>query len=746
MAATDSTIIRDRAAGAGGVLALFTATLFLSAFLLFSVQPFFAKMVLPRLGGSPGVWSVAMVFFQSMLLLGYAYAHALTGRLALRTAALVHAGLLVAAFVALPIAIPAGWDAPPETGQAVWLLGLFAVSVGLPFLAVSATAPLLQAWFARTGHPHAGDPYFLYGASNIGSFASLILFIVFFEPFFTVGQQSMLWSGGFVLLACLIGACAATAIRGGQDVPVAGGDASGAAFAAVPARPIMWCVLAFVPSGLLVAVTAHVSTDVAAAPFLWVVPLALFLLTFVFAFRRKPLVSVSTLSRALPLMGALAVIAVFAPHGMPVWANLAVHLAFFFAAALFCHARLFELRPEASRLTGFYLWMSFGGVLGGAFASLASPVLFDWVAEYPLLIVAALLLRPEVAGIARQRLVGIGAIAAAVAGALYIASSVPGIAALYDAGTVGAVLIAVAVAAAALQYVSQQAFVLMMLLIVPLGFVFSTAGGALFHERSFFGVVKVVNSADGRYRLMVHGTTLHGAMALDGAARPEPIAYYHESGGIASALHAMQSRRGGAIGHGGLVGLGAGSLMCHTRPGERWTAFEIDRAVVDAATDPALFRFMPECGPDVPMVIGDARLTLERQPDASFDFLLVDAFSSDSIPVHLMTREAVRLYMDKVKADGIVAMHISNRYLELQSVLAAIAAEEGLAIRGGLFARGGPDDNPYISTSRVVVLARKPADFGPINDDPRWSEPAAGSTQAWTDDFSNVFTALLRKP
>ncbi len=726
-------------AGTRAALPLYAATLFLSAFLLFSVQPFFAKMILPRLGGSPAVWSVAMVFFQAMLLAGYGYAHLLVRYLAPARAAIVHGAVMVLAFLVLPVAVPAGWETPPQSGQSLWLLGLFAVAVGLPFFAVSANGPLLQAWFARTGHAHAADPYFLYGASNIGSFASLILYIVLFEPGFTVGDQSLLWTAGFAVLAAAVGVCALLAAGGAP----ASAATPATAHANVRGRPLLWAPLVwawygFLPSGLLVAVTAHITLDVAAAPFLWVVPLALFLLTFVFAFRDRPLLPPRLVAGLVPLLGAATLASLQMAAIMPVWLNLGIQILFYFFAALHCHTLLYAARPAASGLTGFYLWMSAGGVLGGVFASLLAPVLFDWVAEYFVLIVAVMLVRPQ--GTPWRQWLS----AAVVTGLVGITVGLLA-ASGQDAG-LSLVIVALAAGAALAFLLAPRLYAAIVVALVPVGFVHAAGGGDLFRERTFFGIVRVVEASDGAFRAMMHGTTLHGAVRTAETGRPTPLTYYHESGGIAGAVRAMQARRGGAMAAAAAIGLGTGSVACHARPGEAWTFFEIDRAVVDAARDPALFPFLAACAPDAPVVLGDARLTIADQPARRFDLILVDAFSSDSIPAHLLTREALQLYRSRLKADGMIVFHISNRYLELESVTAALAASEGMAIRAGTFGeRGASADTGYISASHVAVMAADEAMFGPLADDPRWQVPAAGATQPWTDDFSNIFTALLRR-
>ena len=728
------------------LLPLYAVTLCLSAFLLFSVQPFFAKMTLPRLGGSPAVWSVAMVFFQAMLLAGYGYAHLLTRYAGIRTAAIVHGCVIILAFVALPTAIPAGWDQPPEAGQAVWLLGLFATAVGLPFFAVSANGPLLQAWFARTGHPHAADPYFLYGASNIGSFASLILYIVLIEPLATLPQQSMLWTGGFALLALLLLACASTVARARASAHASREVTAGTEAEWLPR--LQWLALGFVPSGLLVAVTAHISLDIAAAPFLWVVPLSLFLLTFVIVFRRDARIRATTLARAVPVLGALTLVSIYAPALLPVWAHLVIQLAFFLLATLHCHALLYAIRPEPQRLTGFYLWMSLGGVLGGAFASLAAPHLFDWVGEYFVLVMAAMVLGLRQLPTRRSAII---AVAVGVIAAALLMAATRSMALSHQQISAGLALLVIGVAgiAAVAQFASARLYLALLGILVPAGFLHASASGDLFRERSFFGIVRVAEVNDGRYHMMMHGSTVHGAEQVTDAAgarvsgRPEPLTYYHQTGGMADAVKAMQERRGGAMPRVGAVGLGTGSIVCHARPGENWTFYEIDRSVVNAAADPKLFRFMSDCGAGTNVVLGDARLTLAQEPAGVFDFLLIDAFSSDSIPTHLMTREAVQMYRSRLKPDGMLVFHITNRYLELESVLAAVAAEEGMQIRSRFTAKE-TGDGSMVFGNRVAVLARNEAALGRLAGDPEWRVPGARDTPAWTDDYSNIFTALLR--
>jgi hypothetical protein len=736
-------------------LPLTAATLFLSAFLLFSVQPFFAKLVLPRLGGSPAVWSVAMVFFQSILLAGYGYAHFLTSRLSLRTAAIVHVGVLAVAALALPIAIPDGWSRPPVDGQAYWLLGLFCVSVGLPFFAVSANGPLLQAWFARTGHSHAKDPYFLYGASNIGSFASLILYVVAIEPFSDLSQQSAYWTIGFVVLCVLIAACGllALSLTGHETALTAEAhskDLTPAASPAVWRERLVWTACAFLPSALLVAVTAHVSTDIAAAPFLWIIPLALFLLTFVIVFQKKPLISQKAVEKLTPLMVIPLLFMTMNPLQLPIIAQIVLHFATFFVAALCAHGMLAARRPQAGRLTEFYFAMSIGGVLGGIFSSFVAMHLFTWIAEYPILLVACLFTAPALRGTnPLARFLGCAAIAAAAIAAL---SAIDLLGLFHTVSNFGSLfLINAAFALAALYFLfrNTKASLLFCCLMFGSTFVFYTFFLSAHAERSFFGVVRVLDSEAEGVRRLQHGTTLHGATRLadmrDTNARPMPLTYYGEQGGLSIAIAAARQNFGGKLPYSGVIGVGAGSLACRFQAGEKLDFYEIDPAVVRLANDPAQFRFLSACGQDTRTIIGDGRIEVADIKTGAYNLLVVDAFSSDSIPVHLLTREAIDLFMSKIEPNGYLVMHISNNHLELPSVVAAIGKSLGLSVRVGDFnPKETPETRGLETHSIVAALARNDAAFGHLLDDPQWKNVDPGATKPWTDGYSNVLAAMLR--
>jgi hypothetical protein len=730
------------------LLRVYAAAIFLSAALLFAVQPMFTKMVLPRLGGTPSVWSVAMVFFQAVLLAGYAYAHALTSYLPAKRAIIVHLAVMIAATLFLPLAIAPWWGRPPaDATAAFWLLGLFTVSIGLPFFALSANGPLLQAWFARTDHPAAANPYFLYAASNIGSFLALLSYPFVMEPLTSLGQQRWGWAVLFVVLIALIGWCGWLMLRSPRRVETPAEQASSEP-APTWANAARWIVLAAVPSALLISVTAHISTDIAAAPFMWVIPLALYLATFVIVFSTKPILRQEWMVAIEPMfiVGLVGVMVLDIRQYM--FAQLALNVATFFVITMVCHGELSRSRPAPQHLTAFYMWMSAGGVIGGIFAGLIAPNVFSWVIEYPALIVLAILCRPGVImpTDTRTRLLWLAA-AAVVAVVAF-----PGLTERYVTDektfywTIGAMLVA-----AGLVSREPLPFAAVIAVVFIIGNAYKPDSEVRETMRSFFGVHKITETADGQYRVFLHGTTIHGAERLrDDAGEPitgppPMISYYHVNSPMGVTVKAVRERVGGPI-RVAVVGLGTGTFACFSQPGDSFKFYEIDASVEKLARDASRFRYIKECAPDVPVVLGDARLTLAESPD-TYDLIVLDAFSSDAIPIHLMTREAMATYVSKLAPGGIVIMHVSNRHMELASVVAGIAHANGLISRfTNRAAREDEDDAKYIFTSTVVISARREADFGALLEDADWTviDPPAGQ-RIWTDDYSNVIGAVLRQ-
>ena len=732
------------------ILAAYVATLGLSAALLFGVQPMFAKMVLPRLGGSASVWSVALVFFQTMLLAGYLYAHLLTRYLSFRWSVAVHFSVLAIAFFALPIEIARGFGQPPIDGESVWLIRLFALSVGAPFFAVAGNAPLMQVWFVRTGHPDAGSPYFLYGASNVGSFASLLAYPLIVEPNLTLKEQSQVWSSGFIAVAALIAVCALLVPKAGWTWETGGSPI--AASKSAPRRRVKfeWMLLSFVPSALLVAVTAQIATDVASAPFLWIIPLALFLGTFVLVFRAHEAVPRSwLLNLQPPLVAGIAILQVFV-RWVPVPIALVLHLLTFFVGAMVCHDALYRRRPDAQHLTSFYLWMSFGGALGGIFAALVAPQLFKTIAEYPILLAATLVARPGLldADVADWRRDGAAIL---TVGALTLA---PGI--LFGGGLHGGqiLLLISAVVVLAIVMVWQSAHPVRLFALASVLFaltrLYEPGFGNIVYARSFFGVHKVVDVAEGRARVLFHGTTIHGAerlLADDGTPvgrMPEKLTYYYDGGPFEEAISAARARAGGRLPRVALVGLGVGALVCSRAPDETWAIYEIDPELVRLSTESGFFRTMPTCAPNQKVIIGDARLTLADATEP-FDLIILDAYSSDNVPVHLLTREAMELYRSLLTPHGEIVMNITNRNIELTDIVAASAEAANLHMVHKRDPVMSDFSKTFHASADIAVLARDEGDFGALDRKAGWAPPKRDPDfRTWTDDYSDIVGAIMR--
>ncbi len=735
------------------IMVVYTAAIFTSALLLFSVQPLFTKMVLPRLGGSPAVWSVAMVFFQSLLLAGYAYAHYLMQSRSRVIPVAVHLALLLIALSTLPLSIAGGWGTPPASGYAFWLLGLFTVSIGLPFFALAANNPLLQAWFVRTGHPSGPDPYFLYASSNIGSFLALLSYPFLLEPMLTLRVQNMIWTAGYGLLIVLIACCGVLLLRSPVMAAADDPDIDGAVDVAPSwTARLRWIFLAAVPSGLLIAVTAHISTDVAAAPLLWVLPLSLYLLTWVLVFQSRPLLPHKWMLAAQPVAIAVAIVLLAYTGDQNLLVMLGGHLLSFFVIAMACHGELARTRPTARHLTGFYVALSFGGMVGGLFAGLIAPFTFSWIAEYPILLALAVVCRPTDAETYPRWTRWYWPFLAVAAIAVIVPAY--GTGRLYDWFDANRVLLigdfAVLSAFAALflglgrwKLFSTVALALALIRIYP------SDDGRVETVRSFFGVHKIVVTPSGKYHVLMHGTTIHGAEKVqndDGTpltGRPEPISYYYKDGGIGQGITAIRERKGAPI-RVAVIGLGSGSLTCASQPGETWRFFEIDRSMVDTARDPKYFTFVQSCEPDLQPVMGDARLTFAKEPDGVYDLIIVDAYSSDAIPIHLATEEAMAIYKSKLAPQGAVLMHVSNRNLELASVVVGIADANDL--KSWVYSEDSGRDGEYIFATSAVISARAEADVGKIASSDVWTltEPE-DDQRVWTDDYSNVLGAVWRR-
>ncbi|HEU0066784.1 MAG TPA: hypothetical protein VFQ57_06045 [Sphingomonas sp.] len=724
-----------------GRRALFVATIFGGSFLLFLVQPMVARMALPRLGGAPAVWNSAMLVYQALLLGGYAYAHML-GRMAPRRQAVVHLVVLVLGALWLPIGLRAT-QLPADASPAFWVPWLLVTSIGPLFFAVSAQAPLIQRWFALGSGGR--DPYALYAASNLGSFGGLIAYPLLVEPLMAVRVQSWLWTAGYALVAALVAGCALLLPRTAHAAAVERASAP-----AAPRRVMRWIALAAVPSGLMLATSTYLTTDIVAMPLLWVIPLGLYLLSFSIAFADDQSVA-DFITRVAPVTILLFGGIMIGGYQERPYFNAAIALLLLFMAATALHTALYRNRPEPDRLTGFYLAMSTGGVIGGIFAGLLAPLLFDWTYEYPLLIFAAGLLVPQtyLTGWVRDAWWGssrrwalVGVVAAIV---LLFALRFFGPASVFGEEHQG--LLFLIVAAVGLTSIGARlpyALLLASALMLFGGYraiALSLQGDA--RTRSYFGVYTI--RGDATRRELDHGTTVHGVQLKGSvAAERTPTTYYAPDSGVGRAMRRLPAIAGPGA-RVGVVGLGTGTLACYAQAGQSWRFYEIDPAVVLIARHSGDFTYLSRCLPNPIIRIGDARLRLAQEATASLDLLALDAFSSDAVPMHLMTREAFAIYARVLDRRGLLLVHISNRFLDLEPVVAAAAAAGGWQARR-LNYMPSPLDGGEATPSLWIAMSRDPASMAMLTRaDPDW-EPLHERTgfTGWTDDYSTILPLIKR--
>ncbi|HWE37256.1 MAG TPA: fused MFS/spermidine synthase [Isosphaeraceae bacterium] len=732
---------------------LFAATMFLAAALVFWVELMVGRMILPLLGGSPAVWTTCMLFFQAALLGGYAVAHAANSWLGPRRGAALQLALLAVGVLTLPPTLRAVSGPPPTSGAGpvLWLLATLAAAIGPAFLALAATAPALQRWLATTALPIARDPYPLYAASNLGSLLALVAYPTAIEPTLGLSRQASWWSLGFGVLAILTAACAIATWRAPRAPEVEEVESN----RIEGRRRLRWAVLAAVPSSLLLGVTSTITTDLAPVPLLWVLPLALYLLSFVATFASRPWPPRQWASWLLAVFAVQAMATTCLGSLLPFW--IPFHLLAFAAAALVCHGELARDRPPARQLTSFYLAIATGGALGGAFNAVVAPLVFDRLTEYPLMLVLACLFRtaPEPhkpRDDSRLRLEGspgeVGPVTRApgrlrldgtptlVVGALALVGLDLDAFGLNADATRLAFAMLTAGCLVFMKRPTRFALALGAVLAAD-GLAPDEHGRAIHRERTFFGTLAVVESdrPGGRFHQLWHGGTIHGEQALAPALRREPWAYYHREGPFGDFFG--QFLENGTKRSVAVIGLGTGASSAFAAPGQRWTFFELDPAVARIARDPRYFTYLSDCRADaVAVVLGDARLRLREVPDGSFGLIAIDAFGSDSIPVHLLTREAFRLYRSKLAGGGLIAVHVTNRFLDLAPVVAAVARDGGLSCRVATDRPAGPEGR---WRSTWVLLARRDADLGPLARSPRWRPIAVSpSTPAWTDDRSEI--------
>ncbi len=722
-------------------LYLYSFTLFVSALLVFSVQPIVAKMVLPKLGGTPAVWNTCMLFFQGALLLGYAYAHWTTKVLSARRQLVAHLLVVLLPLLVLPVSVMAGNGPGPGRNPNLWLLTQLALVIGLPFFVLSTSAPLLQKWFAHTDQEMSRDPYFLYAASNAGSLLALLSYPFVIEPHTALVAQTRLWSGSYLAFLVLIGGCALAVWRTlGQEAHSAsdnsidepGGDVT-------YRRRALWLFLSFVPSSLLLGVTTHITTDIAPMPLLWVVPLALYLLAFMLAFARRPLLPYRRMR--MPLIYALPCLLPFFVIARQPLLAVVIHLAVFFMICMTFLGALADRRPATAHLTDFYLWISVGGMLGGVFNSLVAPAIFRSVAEYPLVLAAsAFVLVPGGARpLRRDWYLLSGLLVVVVVGFCVLR--------LLSIGNILIYLVATFAIPVLLCFALRKRplpFALGMAALFVASFAAQQTSGLarskpLYAGRNFFGVKRVLADPARSLHILVHGSTIHGCQKME-PPEAEPLAYYSRSGPVGDILAAVP------FSHVAVVGLGTGALASYVSPGQRITFYEIDPQVIALAQDPQLFTYLRDCRGTYAIVPGDARIELTKAPDGQDDVIVLDAFSSDFVPTHLLTREAAQLYTRKLRPQGVLLYHISSRYLDFAPMVAKLAEEMGMVC----FSRwdrsldqaaldAGKTPAHYLAVARPGVLPES------ITQESTWSQVTPPpETTPWRDDYSNLLAVLRR--
>ena len=714
---------------------LFAGTLFVSAALMFVLQPLFGKLLLPLLGGSPSVWNTCMVFYQTILFFGYLYAHVLSTRCTKHKQILFHISIIGLSLIALPVALPENIAPPTDSNPTFWLFWTLLLAIGLPFFVVSTTAPLIQKWFSQIGHRSSDDPYFLYVASNTGSLISLLSYPFLLEPNIGLAGQQTYWSIGYAILCLLIASCGGLLWKS-QTAAIA----ETAITETISTRQkLHWLALAFVPSSLLLGLTNFISTDIASVPLLWIIPLTVYLLSFIIVFSHwndrihpwmvkiQPFIFIPFLAYAF-----------VNPADLPYWVYLILHVVAFFFAVMVCHGELAKSRPSTQHLTQFYLIMSFAGMLGGMFNTFVAPFIFNGIYEYPIMIVAALLLRPLFAWNMKQLI--IPTVLLSIGFILY--ASIHDLLQYFDEIALSLIAISVLVYFLRKQTLSYALTVgVLMFLALSLH---GLSSNTLFQKRSFFGVMAVRESVltdeqnkPESYHELFHGTTKHGAQRLPEHLAKIPLTYYSQPGPMGQLFKTFDKQD--VAWKIGVVGLGAGALDCYAKPTQDWTLYEIDPLVINIASNPDYFTYLSRCLPKSTMRVGDARLALEKEPDQHFDLLIMDAFSSDAVPTHLLTKEALELYFRKLKPNGILAFHITNRHLALKKVLSVHAEQQHFAALIQEFK--APDNMPLVVDTDWVVMAKQPETLQPLTlallGD--WQTmPLYFGLSPWTDDFTNI--------
>ena len=775
----------------------FALTIFTGAFLLFQVQPLVGKYILPWFGGGPGIWTTCMLFFQLLLLGGYAYAHAVSRYLRPRTQAILHLVLLAAALASLPITPSDTWK-PTDANDPVWrILSLLTVSLGLPYLVLSATGPLLQEWFRRTS-PGA-SPYRLYALSNVGSLLALVSYPFYFETNFTRLAQAQFWSWGLVFYAACCGFCAWRVIKTSPAASASSAPTTSASsslpVSALPLSPssdtpaprptvyqrVLWLCLPACASILLLAVTNKMCLDVAVIPFLWVLPLALYLVTFIISFDSPRWYSRFWFTLLLVVAMVAVCHALFEGADMPIVQQVVIYSATMFVGAMICHGELYRQKPHPAHLTSYYLMISAGGAVGGLFVALVAPAIFNNYYEMHLSLVLVVLLLlalsfTDAAVLSPWRtrvLTGVLALAATF-GADHALTA--GVALLRNhdlawlasfemfwtdhtrAGLHWPFWIAVAVFAAAFAFLRRRppadarfatcsllGLGLCSLVVMLLVQIRTNSSDALVSARNFYGVLAVNEYEKGNesshHYLLQHGRITHGFQFASPDLATKPTSYFGPLSGLALALRNFPRQENQRI---GLLGLGVGTIAAYGKPGDYLRIYEIDPQVTAIAAKP--FTYLARSPAKIDIVMGDGRLSLEHEPPQNFDFIIMDAFSSDAVPVHLLTKEAFAIYQRQLKPDGAIIVNISNRYLDLRPVVENAARAFGFLVHQIECEDGASDEEEgawWLYGSTFMILSKNQEFMANPRLTAAASPPAGpNSIPLWTDDYTSMFRVL----
>lgn len=704
----------------------------------------YGKMILPLLGSSPNVWNTCMFFFQFVLLLGYLYAHISISLLGIKKQAIFHLLFLLLPLFFLPILIPKNWEPSLDINPIPSILLLMISTIGFPFFMISASAPMLQKWFSNTSHILSKDPYFLYVASNVGSFIGLFSYPFIIEPNFKLADQSIKWSMGYILLILLTAFCVFTMFKMWFPSKNLIDNSAEEIKKESSTNPFKWTLLSFIPSSLMLSITTYITTDIAAFPLFWVIPLGIYLLSFIITFSKKEIISHAFIVKIFLITVLPIIIFILSGPLNSIWITLLAHLLTLFMCSMVCNGELVKSRPQVKYLTEFYLWISFGGFLGGAFNALIAPIIFKSILEYPIAIILACLVLPR-EHLTRNKWSNLLDYAFPITLGLFIY-------------IIKLSFNAIDIKSALLQNLllfTIPALFCFCFIKRPIRFGLGVAafffvsnfniGGKsvdVYSKRSFFGTHRVTINTENNLRYLIHGRTVHGAQNVNQKRNPEPLTYYHLESPVGNLFMSIsdidENYKIAAI------GLGVGSIAAYSKPKQEWTFYEIDPVVKKIAENKNYFTFLENCKAKYSIILGDGRLSIKKAKDSYYDLLVLDAFSSDAIPTHLITKEAIKTYLDKLSQKGILAFHISNKYIALKPVL------ENIALNMGLVSYFQADTNlkeeegkKGKSASLWIVMARKKDYLGSIVSDKRWKMPIQTKYKdIWTDDFSNIVSVI----